>query len=81
MSADPEDYELVRSNLRLKPWYECTESELSDCVEIWHMLNEAAPSVDCPLYEFLGMTEAEYQAWIADPEAAKAARREETPKK
>jgi len=81
MSTDPEDYELVRSNQRLKPWYECTEGELNDCVEIWHLLNEAAPSVDCPLPEFLGMSETEYAAWVADPEAAKAARKAETLKK
>lgn len=75
MSADPEDYELIRNNQRYKPWYECTESELADCVKIWHLLDEAAPSVDCPLYEFLGMTWEEYSVWAVDPEAAKAARR------
>lgn len=75
MSCDPEDHERVKAQLlaNTKPWYDCTEDVLADAVTIWHMLSEAAPSVDCPLHEFLGMTEQEYAAWVTSPEAAKSA--------
>jgi hypothetical protein len=75
MSADPDDYDLILSNQKFKPWYECTEAELADCTAIWHMLSDDAPSVDCALHEFLGMTQEQYNVWVVNPEAAKQAAR------
>lgn len=42
---------------------ELTEEAIDDAIREWH----TSPDVTMPLHDFLGMSEAEYGAWVYDP--------------
>jgi len=42
-----------------------TADEIDDFIERWHKL-ASVPGHSIPLYEFLGMTRDEYEAWVHD---------------
>lgn len=73
MSADPDQFEMIRAQYPDKKWYELTDAELDELVDTYDALGDVEQMA---VYELLGMTREEWELWCEDPAAARRAAKE-----